>query len=241
MGSVETEGAKRKCIGVDCENDAGTLQCPTCLKLGIKDSFFCSQDCFKRSWVSSLPAFPSVWLATKVPPTDTPQSTHKAIHKSKSNFLSNFITPKVVSEPHPDTGIYDPFPTFPYTGPLRAVYPLSETRKVPKSIPHPDYWKDGVPISENTYPGRTKIEILDKKGQEGMRKVCRLAREVLDIAAAAAVPGVTTDYIDEVVHNACLERNVCATSLTAMSLLTSAVIPVAPQLRQLPQISMHIR
>lgn len=41
-----------------------------------------------------------------------------------------------------------------------------------------------------------------------MRKVCRLAREVLDIAAAAAVPGVTTDYIDEIVHKACIERNV---------------------------------
>jgi methionyl aminopeptidase len=41
-----------------------------------------------------------------------------------------------------------------------------------------------------------------------MRTVCRLAREVLDIAAAAAKPGVTTDYIDEIVHNACLERNV---------------------------------
>ena len=44
--------AKWKCIGSDCENDAGTLQCPTCLKLGIKESFFCSQDCFKRNWVS---------------------------------------------------------------------------------------------------------------------------------------------------------------------------------------------
>jgi len=41
-----------------------------------------------------------------------------------------------------------------------------------------------------------------------MRKVCRLAREVLDIAARAAKPGVTTDYIDEVVHNACIEREV---------------------------------
>jgi methionyl aminopeptidase len=39
-----------------------------------------------------------------------------------------------------------------------------------------------------------------------MRKVCRLAREVLDIAAAAIAPGVTTDYIDEIVHKACLER-----------------------------------
>jgi hypothetical protein len=49
MGS---EVAKRKCMGDDCENDAGSLQCPTCLKLDIKDSYFCSQDCFKRNWVS---------------------------------------------------------------------------------------------------------------------------------------------------------------------------------------------
>jgi methionyl aminopeptidase len=30
----------------------------------------------------------------------------------------------------------------------------------------------------------------------------------LDIAARALKPGVTTDYIDEVVHKACLERDV---------------------------------
>lgn len=41
-----------------------------------------------------------------------------------------------------------------------------------------------------------------------MRVVCRLAREVLDIAARALKPGVTTDYIDEVVHKACVERDV---------------------------------
>ena len=45
---------KKKCLGTDCENDAGALQCPTCLKLGIKDSFFCSQDCFKKNWVREL-------------------------------------------------------------------------------------------------------------------------------------------------------------------------------------------
>ena len=41
-----------------------------------------------------------------------------------------------------------------------------------------------------------------------MRKVCRLAREVLDIAAGEVKPGVTTDHIDKVVHEACIERNV---------------------------------
>ena len=50
--------------------------------------------------------------------------------------------------------------------------------------------------------------MLDEAEQEGMRKVCRLAREVLDIAARAAKPGVTTDYIDEIVHKACMERDV---------------------------------
>lgn len=79
---------------------------------------------------------------------------------------------------------------------------------MPKSIGHPDYWKDGIPHSEMTFKGRTKISILDKIAQEAMRKVCRLAREVLDIAAAAAKPGVSTDYIDEIVHNSCIERNV---------------------------------
>lgn len=137
-----------------------------------------------------------------------PQSEHKKEHKATSNPLSNFFTPKVISEPDPATGQYNPFPTFPYTGTLRPAYPLSPRREVPEHIPRPDYSKDGVPRSEQVFVGRNKITILDKAQQEGMRKVCRLAREVLDIAAAAAKPGVTTDFIDEVVHKACIERDV---------------------------------
>ena len=49
---VTTE-AQRKCEGADCNNDAGSLQCPTCQKLG-KESYFCSQDCFKRNWVGQF-------------------------------------------------------------------------------------------------------------------------------------------------------------------------------------------
>lgn len=157
--------AARKCSGSDCDNDAGQLQCPNCQKLG-KESYFCSQDCFKRNW-----------------------SEHKKVHKSQT------------------TGHYNPFPTYPYTGSLRPVYPLSPRREVPAKIQHPDYAKDGIPHSEQVFVGRNKITILDKKQQDAMRKVCRLAREVLDIAAREAKPGVTTDYIDEIVHKACLERN----------------------------------
>jgi methionyl aminopeptidase len=133
------------------------------------------------------------------------QSVHKGVHKAQSAFLSALVSSKGTSKSDPET--FNPFPKFSFTGPLRPVYPLSQRRTVPASIPHPDYAKDGIPKSERLV-GRRKIEILDKKQQEGMRKVCRLAREVIDIAARAVKPGVTTDYIDEIVHKACIEREV---------------------------------
>jgi len=76
----------------------------------------------------------------------------------------------------------------------------------------PDYSKDGIPRSEQVFVNRNKIAVLTVEEQQGMRKVCRLAREVLDIAAREAKPGVTTDFIDEVVHKACMERDVRATN-----------------------------
>lgn len=70
------------------------------------------------------------------------------------------------------------------------------------------WWEDGNPRYNRTLLNRNKIEILDEDGQNAMRKSCRLAREILDIAASAAKPGVTTDEIDRIVHEACIERNV---------------------------------
>jgi len=137
----------------------------------------------------------------------------------------------VTSEPDPATGTYNPFPNFPYTGPLRPVYPLSAPRTVPKSIPHPDYAETGYPKSERLVSVRNQIRILDKKEQAGMRKVCRLAREVLDIAARAVKPGVTTDYIDEIVHKACIEREVrILYTLIHDFLLTLEVVSFATEL-----------
>jgi methionyl aminopeptidase len=71
------------------------------------------------------------------------------------------------------------------------------------------WWEDGNPKYSRSIINRNKIDILDAKGQAAMRKSCKLAREVLDLAAAAAKPGVTTDEIDRIVHEACIERNVC--------------------------------
>jgi methionyl aminopeptidase len=39
------------------------------------------------------------------------------------------------------------------------------------------------------------------------KSLLQMSREILDIAAAAVRPGITTDEIDEIVHNATIERN----------------------------------
>jgi len=79
-------------------------------------------------------------------------------------------------------------------------------RTIPDNISKPDYAVTGVPISEKQAKSSAFIEVKTKEQIEGMRKVCRLAREVLDIAAKSARIGVTTDEIDKIVHEACIER-----------------------------------
>ncbi|EPQ58149.1 methionine aminopeptidase [Gloeophyllum trabeum ATCC 11539] len=103
-------------------------------------------------------------------------------------------------------GTYNPFPSFRFTGELRPVYPLSPKRQVPAHIPRPEYAETGVPTME-IRKASSPPRILSTEEQEKMRIVCRMGREILDIAASHVRPGVTTDFIDEIVHNATIERN----------------------------------
>ncbi|THH06771.1 hypothetical protein EW145_g3858 [Phellinidium pouzarii] len=100
------------------------------------------------------------------------------------------------------------FGNYEFSGPLRPMYPLSPKRAVPEHIQRPDYANDprGVSKSESLERGRPP-RILSSEEQEKMRTVCTLAREVLDIAAAAVKPGITTDEIDEIVHEETIKRN----------------------------------
>lgn len=197
----------KKCAGADCSNEAGTLQCPTCLKLGVKGSFFCAQDCFKRNWVSCMQGSLLNKILTLI--ASRPHTRRSTKHRMV-NTRPRWQVPlnwNFESDRDTASGFYNPFPQYPFTGSVRPVYPLSPRRPVPKSIKHPDWAETGIPKREMRL-SRSKIDILDTEGQEAMRKVCRLSREVLDITAAAMKPGVTTDYLDEICHNACVERNV---------------------------------
>ncbi|KAI8908965.1 peptidase M24, structural domain-containing protein [Gorgonomyces haynaldii] len=142
------------------------LRCPTCVKQGLPDAHYCSQDCFKQGW---------------------PQ--HKNFHQPKE--------------------LYNPWPSYKYTGPLRPVYPLTPRRPVKSTIRKPDWSDDpqGYSRAEQKIKGSNKIEVLNSEEILKMRKVCTLAREILDIGLKAIKIGVTTDTVDRIVHEACMERD----------------------------------
>ncbi|XP_078425922.1 methionine aminopeptidase 1 [Cetorhinus maximus] len=179
--AADGEAVRRVCETDGCDREA-RLQCPTCIKLGIQGSFFCSQECFKGSW-----------------------ATHKLLHKKAKNEKSK----EESSKSEKDEINTDPWPGYRYTGKLRPHYPLTSMRPVPSYIQWPDYAHHplGVSESEQSLKGTSQIKILPPEDIEAMRVVCRLAREVLDVASMMVRSGVTTEEIDHAVHLACLARN----------------------------------
>eukprot|EP01006_Ploeotia_vitrea_P017421 TRINITY_DN48539_c0_g2_i1.p1 TRINITY_DN48539_c0_g2~~TRINITY_DN48539_c0_g2_i1.p1 ORF type:complete len:423 (+),score=25.71 TRINITY_DN48539_c0_g2_i1:23-1270(+) len=124
--------------------------------------------------------------------------THKSVHDK-------------APECHIDSMDKQKMALFQFTGPLRPGK-LSPKRTVPSHILRPDYADHPQGVSQ--------VEEIDRMGRlgrdpavaneemiAGMREVCKLAREVLDIAIAHVRPGISTDEIDRIVHQATIERN----------------------------------
>jgi methionyl aminopeptidase len=77
---------------------------------------------------------------------------------------------------------------------------VSPGRPVPPDIPRPDYADTGEPTHWSE-PAVKSPEVIAR-----MRKAGRAAAEILEIAGRVVAPGVTTDEIDAVVHEATIER-----------------------------------
>lgn len=121
------------CQSPGCDKPA-KLQCPTCLKLKIEGSFFCSQECFKSNWVSVICNNNATLFSNQLDLNRLYRLLTRLFTRLKSK-VSWWIccvicrySLKVTGQPH------DPFPGFKYTGDLRAVYPLSPKREVPAHI-----------------------------------------------------------------------------------------------------------
>jgi methionyl aminopeptidase len=77
---------------------------------------------------------------------------------------------------------------------------ISPARAVPPEIPRPDYAETGQPVRW-AEPRVKSPDVIAR-----MRRAGRAAAEVLELGAAAIAPGVTTDHIDAVVHQAYIDR-----------------------------------
>lgn len=97
-----------------------------------------------------------------------------------------------------------------FSGRLRPTL-LSPTRRLPPHIVRPDYANHPQGASESEQRDRANNSSLRVYGEEelegGLRHACRMGREVLDLAGKACRVGATTDEIDRVVHEACIERD----------------------------------
>ncbi|XP_074608474.1 methionine aminopeptidase 1-like isoform X1 [Acropora palmata] len=122
---------------------------------------------------------------------------HKKIHKSAREAGAKIENSKAA---------FNPWPGYKFSGELRP-WPQSPMRTVPDHIQKPDYAETGVPLSEIKSKQSMQIKVLNGEEIEKMRVACRLAREVMDTAAKNVKVGVTTDELDRIVHEACLERN----------------------------------
>ncbi|GMN18780.1 hypothetical protein TIFTF001_046843 [Ficus carica] len=187
------------------------LQCPKCMELklpregaafwfvlhlAVLDRFLghvnefgvISQDCFKASWSSHKSVHLKVKLSASGASAPGEQKTNLAIEGWLYCLKKGQArTPKL--------------PYFDWTGPLRP-YPISSRRAVPAHVVEPDWASDGIPKIEPNSDLQHVVEIKTPEQIERMRETCRIAREVLDAAARIIQPGITTDEIDRVVHEA---------------------------------------
>uniref|UniRef100_A0A914VHV8 Methionine aminopeptidase n=1 Tax=Plectus sambesii TaxID=2011161 RepID=A0A914VHV8_9BILA len=123
---------------------------------------------------------------------------HKKVHAVKRLSEAIFV----------NASQYDPWPGYSFTGPLRP-YPQSAKRSVPTHIPRPDYalHPQGVSQEEKDAKRSGQIKVLDDEEIEGLKLATRFGRECLDEAAKAVTPGITTDELDRIVHEAAIERD----------------------------------
>jgi methionyl aminopeptidase len=192
------------------------LACPKCLQLGIPPAYFCSQQCFKDNWathkrVHSLYKQILLRAAQKGDGVSCPIDAPVAVQRTLPQWATNYS----------------------FTGPLRPCL-MSPRRTVPEFIRRPDYadHSDGVSESEQrdkwTNNNRIRVYSRDEieNGEYGLRHACQMGRQVLDEAGKALRPGVTTDELDRIVHEACMERECYPSPLNYYNFPKSVCISV---------------
>ncbi|KAL6495397.1 Microtubule-associated protein 1A [Orobanche gracilis] len=166
------------------------LQCPKCVefKLPREGAAFCSQDCFRASWSSHK----SIHLKAKLssPTPENPGEENLGLPNDGWLYCLRKGQSRTLK-----------IPSFDWTGNIRP-YPILKRRSVPAHIDLPDWAIDGIPKIEPDSDLQHVVEIKTPDQIARMRETCRDSKGVLDAAARVIRPGITTDEIDAVVHEA---------------------------------------
>ena len=91
-------------------------------------------------------------------------------------------------------------------------------------MPHPPYAKNNGARAPVGMP--PPIVHSSQETVEKMKDAAKVARDVLEYAGEFVKPGVTTDYIDEKVHQRFIEQNIYPAPLTYMGFPKSVCISV---------------
>jgi len=199
--AIETAG----CATPGCTQSlTQRLSCPKCIKLGLPPSYFCSQQCFTSNYKQHNilhKTFIKLKQAQELQAQQQAQASNDGVTCMQTES-------KNIKLSLPYWG-YD----YNFTGLLRPAL-QSPKRPITKPIINkPDYATEpsGVSYSEQyDKANNTSIRVYtkDEIENDGLRHACQMGREVLDAAGKAVKVGVTTDEIDRVVHDACMEREV---------------------------------
>ncbi|GJP54996.1 hypothetical protein CLOM_g13990 [Closterium sp. NIES-68] len=183
------------------------LQCPKCLELKLPrtNASFCSQECFKASWADHKalhkvqPAAEGAGAGALVA-----GGAGKGAGGAAEDEVARYLQQGWLYVLRKGQTRAGKMPPFDWTGPLRP-FPVAPRCPVPAHIPRPDWADTGRPEEEPSSQWQNSVEIKSPEQIARMRRTCRVAREVLDVAAAMIRPGVTTDEIDKAVHDATIK------------------------------------
>ena len=171
------------------------MACPHCVKIKASEpqdfasefsvAYYCAQDCFKKHW-----------------------KTHKTQHKPWAAAVEIATPLPGGNERMPSC--FDNYQG--WTGSLRpwARPAVDDTRarllRLPSSVQKPDYAGSGQPYSEILDKRNRTAKVYTPEQIQGIRKACKIGREVLDAAGRAVKVGVTTAEIDRVTYEATVAR-----------------------------------
>jgi methionyl aminopeptidase len=200
MSSTITGGA---CASPGCTSvTSQRLACTKCMQLGLPPVYFCGQECFKKNYnqhkqihtiAKQMSATGGITSTRKTPPDGItcPLDSSVEIKTSLPSWAHNYS----------------------FTGHLRPAL-LSPKRAITnKNVTLTDYAMHPAGVSETEQRDRASNNTIRVYGQEelegecNLRYACAMGREVLDEGGKACRVGVTTDEIDRVIHEACMERD----------------------------------